>query len=457
MKPILMKDILSAVDGRLLSGSPDASICAVCTDTRSLVPGALFVPLVGERFDANDFIEDALAGGCAASLTTRENFSSEKPVIYVPDTRIALGKLAAFYRQQFTIPFIAVTGSVGKTTVKELTAAVLSIGRNVLKTAGNFNNEIGLPLTLFRLEDSHEVAITEMGMSGFGEIDALAKIGKPDIGIMTNIGLSHIEMLGSQENIYKAKAELFPHIAQDGTVILNGDDPILMAHKDEIPRRVLTVGLTPGCDFTAEKISTASDGLSFTLVRRETRIPVSLNIPGEHNVINALLACAAGECLGVSLADAAKALAAYSSTDKRMQLLPMNGFTVINDCYNAAPASMKAALKVLSAQDGGKIAVLGDIKELGEYAETAHLEVGAFAATSGIDYLLTLGKWGQVIARGAENSGMSPERIASFEDILPLTKKLEEVLKAGDTVLVKASRAMKLERVTEFLTSLQRS
>ncbi len=457
MKSMTIKDILSAVGGRLLSGSSDASICAVCTDTRKITDGALFVPLVGERFDANDFIGDALDGGCAASLTSREDIVADKPLIYVPDTRKALGQLASFYRQQFKLPIVAVTGSVGKTTVKELTAAVLSQTRNVLKTDGNFNNEIGLPLTLFRLEPAHEVAITEMGMSGFGEIDALANIAKPDIGIVTNIGLSHIEMLGSQENIYKAKAELFPHIAPNGTVILNGDDPILVAHRKEIPRKTVTAGLTPGCDFTAEDIVTGPDSLSFTLVHADSRVPMELAVPGEHNVVNALLACAAGVCLGVPLRGAAKALAAYVSTDKRMQFLSLDGFTVINDCYNAAPASMIAALHVLSSQSGRKIAVLGDIKELGDYAEAAHEEVGAYAASENIDFLLTLGEFGKMIARGAEKSGFPADRIASFEELLPLTQELKKILEKGDTVLVKASRAMKLERVTEFLTSLQRS
>ncbi len=457
MIPIQIKDILSAVGGRLLSGSADTSICAVCTDTRKITDGALFVPLVGERFDANDFIHDALAGGCVASLTSREDITAEKPLIYVPDTRKALGQLAAFYRKRFQIPVVAITGSVGKTTVKELTAAVLSQTRNVLKTDGNFNNEIGLPLTLFRLEESHEAAITEMGMSGFGEIDALAGIATPDIGVVTNIGMSHIENLGSQEHIYQAKAELFPHVAPDGVIILNGDDPILMAHRAEIPGKTVTAGLSSECDFTAEDIVSGPESLSFTIVHKEECTPVTLFVPGEHNVVNALLACAVGKHLGVSFTDIATAFAAYVATDKRMQFLNLDGFTVINDCYNAAPASMKAALHVLSNQSGRKIAVLGDIKELGDYAEGAHEEVGAYVASENIDFLLTLGEYGKIIARGAEKNGLPKNRIASFDDVLPLTQKLEELLEKGDTVLVKASRAMKLERVTEFLTNLQRS
>ncbi|MBE7040789.1 MAG: UDP-N-acetylmuramoyl-tripeptide--D-alanyl-D-alanine ligase [Ruminococcaceae bacterium] len=455
MKPISIQDIILATGGALLSGDPSQTVISVCTDTRKIVPGSLFVPLAGENFDAHKFIPDALTGGCAASLTARKDITAEKPLIYVPDTRRALADLAAYYRKQFAIPVVAITGSVGKTTAKELTSAVLSTKLNVLKTAGNFNNEIGLPLTLFRLEDDHEVAITEMGMSGFGEIDLLAKIAKPDIGIVTNIGMSHIEMLGSQENIYKAKSELFRHISPDGTVILNGDDPILAAHRKEITQKTITVGLSAGCDLTATDIVPKSDSLSFTAVYGDEKVPVNLAFPGEHNVINALLACAAGLCLGISLADAAFGLGAYIPSDRRMQLIDCDGITIINDCYNAAPASMEAGIRVLCSYEGRKIAVLGDIKELGEFSKEAHTGVGTFAGHAGVDALFTLGDHAKWIAEGAKNAGMAEESIFSFDDIDELKKSLGAFIKKGDTVLIKASRAMALERVTEFLTTGQ--
>ncbi len=451
MKPITIKEILAAVGGKLLCGDENTVFTDVCTDTRKITQGSLFVPLVGEHFDAHDFISDALKQGCAASFSSRENISAEKPIIYVPNTRRALGMLASYYRQKFAIPVVAITGSVGKTTVKELTAAVLSARLNVLKTAGNFNNEIGLPLTLFRLEDCHEIAITEMGMSGFGEIDLLASMAQPDLGIMTNIGLSHIEKLGSQENIYKAKAELFRHIKPGGTVIINGDDPILSAHKSEIKHKVVTVGFHPEFDLYATDIKPGADSLSFTAVCGKEKASVTLSFPGEHNVTNALLACAAGMQFGISLQDAAKALGTYVPADRRMQFMDAGGITVINDCYNAAPASMAAALRVLCNQKGRKIAVLGDIKELGEHTQSAHEEIGILAEKLSVDALFTLGDNAKFIANGAKQAGMKEEQIFVFDSIDDLNQSLGEWAKSGDTVLVKASRAMRLERVTEFL------
>ena len=451
MKPISLFDIAAATRGTLLCGDANQTVTAICTDTRKITPGSLFVPLVGENFDAHDFIPDALAGGCIASLTGRRDFPSEKALIYVENTLRALADLAAAYRQQFRLPLVAITGSVGKTTVKELTAAILETKLNVLKTEGNFNNEIGLPLTLFRLDDSHEVAVTEMGMSGFGEIDRLATIARPDIAVMTNIGLSHIEMLGSQENIYKAKAELFSHLNPEGTVILNGDDPILKAHKHEISQKTLTAGLSPDCDITATDICSLRDTVSFTVNYGTESVPVTLSFPGEHNVVNALLACGVGLSLGISLKEAATGLGAYIPSDRHMQIIPCGDVTIINDCYNAAPASMEAGIKVLTGYEGRKIAVLGDIKELGEFSDRAHRQVGEFVAKAGIDALFTLGENAKLIAEGAKAAGMDSGQIFTFDDIRLLNETLKSRLKSGDTLLIKASRAMALERVTDFL------
>lgn len=449
MNPMKIGDIVKATGGTLLCGDPETAVTAICTDTRQITPGSLFVPIVGEHFDAHDFIPSALSGGCAASLTARPASAGDKPLIAVADTRRALGDLAAFYRQQFHIPVLAVVGSVGKTTVKELTAAALSRRLRVLKTTGNLNNEIGLPLTLFRLDSSHQAAIAEMGMSGFGEIDTLARIAAPNIGIVTNIGLSHIEMLGSQENIYRAKSELFPHISPGGTVIINGDDPILFAHRQDINCKVITVGLAPENDLTATDIRSGQDCVSFTAIYGSQQAAVNLQFPGEHNVINALLACAAALCLGIPLSEAACGLEAYKPNDKRMQLIDCGGITIINDCYNAAPASVVAALKVLCARPGRKIAVLGDIKELGSFTESAHRDIGHQAAALGVDALFSFGENARWIARAAEKE----ITVHHFDEIATLNKSLAAYIRPGDTVLVKASRAMRLERVTEFLIS----
>ncbi len=453
MNTLTIKDIVAATGGTLLCGDLQNSVTAICTDTRKIVPGALFVPIVGETFDAHDFINFALENGCVAALTAKREKIKGKTLIAVDDTRKALGNLASFYKKQFNIPFIAITGSVGKTTVKELTATVLSARLNVLKTSGNLNNDIGLPLTLFRLENQHEAAITEMGMSGFGEIDALAGMVKPDIGIVTNIGLSHIEKLGSQENIYKAKAELFPHIKPEGTVIINGDDPILLAHLKDINRKTITVGLSADFDLWAKDVKTTTESLSFTVMYGSQTVPVTLPLPGEHNVINALLACAAGFVLGISLEEAAQALKSYVATDKRMQIINHNDFTIINDCYNAAPASVEAALKVLCARSGRKIAVFGDMKELGEHTESAHRAIGQKAFALGVNALFVFGENAVFAAQSAKETGM--EQVFSFTDINELNQALGAYVKANDSILIKGSRAMMLERVTDFLTNIK--
>ncbi len=447
MEPLKIKDIIVAVEGTLLCGDPETEIKDVCTDTRHLTPDSLFVPLVGERFDAHSFIPAALEGGCTASLSANSQITSHKPIIFVQDTKEALGKLAAFYRRQFLLPVIAITGSVGKTTVKELTAAALSLKLNVLKTAGNFNNEIGLPLTLFRLTKEHQVAITEMGMSGFGEIDALARMAAPHIGLVTNIGLSHIEKLGTQENIYKAKAELFQHIHPDGTVIINGDDPILSSHRTDIGRKVITVGIDDKNDIYAKNIQITEEQVSFTVVCGKEEVPATLAFPGEHNVTNALLACGAALCLNISLKEAISGIKTYVPSDKRMQILNSNGITIINDCYNAAPASVEAALKVLSAYAGRKIAVIGDIRELGDYSEDAHRIIGEQAVAFGVSALFTFGKHTRHTAKVAEKDIESYH----FDEITTLNNHLSDFLKEGDVVLIKGSRAMQLERVTDFL------
>lgn len=452
MQPIQIKDIIEATGGKLLCGSPQETVCAVCTDTRSLIPNALFVPLVGERFDAHDFIGSALSQGCAAALTQHLTAAEQKPLIYVPDTRKALGDLAAAYRRRFSLPVVAVTGSVGKTTVKELTAAVLARRLSVLKTAGNFNNEVGLPLTLFRLEAMHEATVIEMGMSGFGEIDALARMAAPDVGIVTNIGLSHIEKLGTQENIYKAKAELFAHLSPNATVVLNGDDPILAGHRAEITHKVITVGLKPDNDITAGDIVTSDNAVHFTVFYQKQAYPAVLHCPGAHNVTNALLAFAAGVCLGIAPQEAVCGLGDYIPDDKRMQLIEHNGYTVINDCYNAAPASVEAALRVLCAKTGRKIAVLGDIKELGAYSEQAHRTIGRQVAELGVDLLFTFGEAAAQIGQAARENGMTSTQISHFTDVDALNNVLMARVLPGDTVLVKGSRAMRLERVTACLT-----
>ncbi len=455
MKTITVAEVVRATEGELICGNAETQILTVSTDSRKLEPGSLFVPLVGENFDGHDFIEKALEDGAAAVLAAKDTNQGTCPVIRVDDTLRALQKLAAYYRSLFPIPAVALTGSVGKTTTKEMVAAVLESKFNTLKTEGNFNNEIGLPLTVFRLEKRHEIAVVEMGMSGFGEIDRLAEIIKPDTAILTNIGMSHIELLGSQENIYRAKSEILAHTKPNGTVLLNGDDPILWKHRLEIPQNTISAGVeNTDCDVLASQVSGQVDGVSFHFSGLGHEMDITLHIPGEHNVYNALFACVCGILYGVPDDGIISALAEFRPANMRMDILEHDGLRIINDCYNAAPASMQAALKVLGAYPGRRVAVLGDIVCLGDYAYSAHREVGSAVCRCGIDELITVGENARYIAESAFENGMDSAAIHSFETVAELLQKLGGLVRGGDTILVKASRAMKLERVTEFLMNL---
>lgn len=453
MIPVKLSEIVKATEGTVLCGNVSVEITDITTDSRKITNGCLFIPLVGERFDGHDFIEKAITGGALATLTSKDIECNKENavVIRVKDTMVALRKIAEYYRGLFNIPIVGLTGSVGKTTTKEMVAQVLSQKMNTLKTEGNFNNEIGLPITVFRLNNTHECAVLEMGMSGFGEIDRLSSIAKPDLAMITNIGMSHIELLGSQENIYKAKSEIFNNVKEGGTVILNGDDPILRKHSKEILHKTYTVGTISGCDAVASDVEVNATGVKFKFTGFDKSFDVKLNIPGEHNVYNALFAITAGINFGVSEEDIVSALADFRPANMRMDTISHNGYTIINDCYNAAPDSMNAALKVLGAYSGKKIAVLGDIACLGEYSYEAHKGVGASVVLNKIDELFTVGEQAKFIAQGAFESGMDSSKIHSYDSATELNSNLAGALETGCYVLVKASRVMELEKVTEFM------
>lgn len=452
MKTLCVSEIVRATGGKLLSGDEKTAVRQITTDSRNVPDGSLFIPIKGEKFDGHDFLEMAAKNGAKAVLTAKEvALPEDVSVIAVEDTLRAMQSLASYYRDLFPVHMVGITGSVGKTSTKEMTAAVLERKYKTLKTEGNFNNEIGLPLTVFRMSEGIEAAVLEMGMSGFGEIDRLASIARPEIGIMTNIGMSHIELLGSQENIYRAKSEMFSHIKPGGTVILNGDDPILNAHKDEIPYRVITVGKSETCDVIATNIASVEEGISFDFSGFGRAMHVTVNRPGEHNVYNALSAIAAGFVLGVPEEDILLALRELKATKMRMDYIRHNGYTIINDCYNAAPDSMKAALSVLGKTEGKKIAVLGDMACMGEFSKQAHKLVGETVANEGVDMLFTIGTEAREIALSAVSYGLAPEQVKSAEDISEIYAALKESVVPGCHVLVKASRVMELERVTEFL------
>jgi len=456
MQALTCEEIIQATNGVLVSGGKSTVFYGISTDSRKINPGELFVPIVGQRFDGHDYIAGSLQSGAAGTLTHRDTDAAEgKVIIRVQDTLRALGDIARFYRQKFKIPFVGVTGSVGKTSTKEMISSVLGQKFKVLKNEGNLNNEIGLPLTIFNLDDSHEAAVVEMGMSGFGEISYLASIVKPDIAVITNIGLSHIEKLGSRQNILKAKMEIFEGLRENGTVILNGDDNLLNGLRDLLRFKTVYYGMGEGLDYSAYNVKTAGEhGTRFEISMGCRDYSVEIHVPGVHNVYNALAAIAVGRELKVSEDMIIKGIAEFNPGKMRLNIISHKGMKVINDAYNASPQSMEAALDVLKDMTGAgrKIAVLGDMLEMGEYASRVHYDVGKFAVSRGIEYIITVGVNGRDIGLGALKAGAEPGKVISFENNSDAAGFLADFVKAGDVVLVKGSRRMKMEEIVERLT-----
>ena len=457
MEPMTIREILEAVDGKLLGEFSDLDLTVkhVFTDSRNPDPGALFIPLVGERFDGHAFLNEALEGGAAGCFTQREreSYLSGKFYIKVGSTQKALRDLARHYKQKFRIPFVAVTGSVGKTTTKDMVAAVLGERFKVLKTEGNFNNEVGLPLTLLRLNSNHEICVVEMGMNHFGEIEYLSSIVEPDVAVITNIGDSHIENLGSRENILKAKCEIFSHMdPKKGYVILNGDDPLLEPLRASLPFQSVLVGTAEGLDYRATGVE--SDGEKS--VRCHVRTPRSgfdVEIPalGNHMLYPTLTAAAVAEHFGMTGGEIARGVLRFAPTKMRMNILKRgDGITILNDAYNANPQSMRAAAEVLSKSGGDyKIAVLGDMFELGPFAPTLHAGVGAYLGKAGIDCLVAVGELARHIYDAAKDA-MVPQVYwcETKEEAKPI---LAELVKPNSTILVKASRGMAFEELVDDL------
>ncbi len=459
METITLSELLKAVNGRLLDGFDrlDTPVFQVETDSRSIHPGTLFIPLVGERFDGHVYLNSALEGGAAGCLTAREQECRlpGKYYVKVDDTEKALGRLAAWYRDRFPIPFIGVTGSVGKTTVKDMLAAVLGVKYKVLKTEGNHNNNVGLPLTLLNLDSRYELAVLEMGMDKFGEINYLAGIVRPDVGIITNIGDAHIERLGSRENILKAKCELLPHIQKDGLVMLNGDDPLLLRLRDKTPVPAVFFGQGEGCVYRAQV--TGGDGVSHIHCRittpvmdREVKIPAL----GEHMVYPALIAAVVGERFGLTPDQIERGIGQFVPTRMRMNILHRgSGITILDDTYNANPQSMRAAVSVLAdSQSSYKVAILGDMLELGPFAPALHAGVGEYLGEAGVGCLVAVGQLAEHIAQGARDSGVPV--VICCRNSEEAKAVLPQVVRPDCTVLVKASRGMRLEELTARLLEL---
>lgn len=450
-------DILEATGGRLLQGDPGISVAGFSIDTRRITPGNFFVPLVGEREDGHRYVPEALAKGAAGSFYAQPSppaFPASSLIIGVEDTLAALQKLARAYRRRFKLPVVAITGSSGKTTTKDLVGSVLRVSRRVLVTPGNLNNEIGLPLTLLTLDRQHQVAVVEMGMSAPGEIATLARIASPRVGIITNVGPAHLEQLGSLTGVAAAKEELLEHLGRQGVAILNGDDPLVRKMGERFPGKSYYYGFSNG-DFQARDWAFAGGVNRFKVCFPGGQVyPFELALPGRHMVSNALAAIAVGSLFGLTPAQIAGGIAGCSFTGGRLQLRQAGKLTIIDDSYNANPASMKASLQVLKELGGSKtVAVLGDMLELGPVARRAHREAGRFAARRGVPYVITVGELAGEMAAGARAEGAKTYACRDCREAFQALLGLP--LGEGWHILVKGSRGMKMEQLVSSLLELK--
>ena len=457
MQILTVKDIIKATRGELITKTKNTAgieIDDITIDSRTVRDGSLFIPLLGERADGHDYIVSALRHGASASLTCKDvKLTSEGTVIRVADTRKALGDIARYYKDKYPVKSVAITGSVGKTTTKDLVYAVLAERFNTRKTPNNFNNDLGVPLTIFGIEAEHEMAVIEMGMNHFGEIEYLAGIAKPDIAIITNIGMSHIENLGSQEGIFKAKMEITKQFGKGNTLYVNGDDKLLGTLKSG-SYRVVKFGLDTANDVYAKDVeSKGLKGVEFTVVHSGGEFRAAVTQLGIHNVYNALAAVCAGLNFGLSNEEIAAGLENCVYTSQRLEIIDHNGIEIINDCYNSSPASIRAALKVQQLSDKPRrVAILGDILEMGEYAPKAHYELGSEVYSAGVSVLITAGENAARLADGARDAGMKD--VYPYKTTDEAVSALSGLIREGDSVLVKASHGMKFIKITEALKTL---
>jgi UDP-N-acetylmuramoyl-tripeptide--D-alanyl-D-alanine ligase len=453
MKNLTLKNLAAACGGRCVGPEEKQNVCvtAITTDSRKVTEGCLFAAIRGARTDGHRFIGQVMEQGALGVLAEQEPEDRDIPCIVVDSTLQALKDIAEYYLKQLHIPVIGIAGSVGKTSTKEMVAAVLGQRFRVLKTEGNFNNELGLPLTVFRLSEEDEMAVLEMGISDFGEMHRLAKIARPDTCIMTNIGWCHLENLKDRDGILKAKSEIFDFLEPDGHIVLNGDDDKLAQIREVRGIRPLRFGLDPSGDVWADKLeSLGLKGIRCRIHTPEASFAVSIPMPGRHMVYNALAGTAAGLLYGLTPEEIKKGIESFASLSGRFHILETPEYTIIDDCYNANPVSMKASLQVLQEGSGRRVAVLGDMGELGADEKKLHREVGAFAAGLSIDAIYCAGPLCQELAEGAEEAGADME-IRHFHSRDQLMVELKKLLKKGDTVLVKASHYMQFEKVVSLL------
>lgn len=448
MSPCTVAALCAAVGGKLLSGDSAAVVTGVTTDSRAASDGQLFIPLTGERFDGHAYIDSALSAGAAGCLTARvpETMQPGKFYIQVADTRLALKALAAWYRSRFTLPVVQITGSAGKTTTKEMVAAVLSRRYDTLKTQANFNNDIGTPLTLLGLAPQHQVAVIETGMNHFGEIRYLGEMVRPDIAVITNVGDAHIENLGNtRQGILQAKCEIFENLAPDGIAVLNGDDPLL--NTVTLPQTILRCGRGEGCNVRITDVDDRGiEGIACTVTTARASYRLATASPGGFMIYPMAMAAAIGEALGLTGEEITAGVAAYVPTGSRMHIIRLpEGRLLIDDCYNANPQAMTEALRLLAVtQTRRRAAVLGDMGELGELTVSAHRAIGALTGELHLDSVIAIGEKARDIASAAPNAQWFP----SVEDALPAVRA---AFIGGTAMLVKASHAMHFENIVKEL------
>ncbi|MFW5995699.1 MAG: UDP-N-acetylmuramoyl-tripeptide--D-alanyl-D-alanine ligase [Halanaerobiaceae bacterium] len=455
MKPLTSSQIAGAVSGRLLQGSGDEIISSVCIDTRKLQEDDMFIALQGDRHDGHNFLQEAVEKGASALLVSREDvdISSSLPIILTGNTTEALQDLARFHRQCFPeLTVVAITGSVGKTTTKDMLAGILSREYQVLKTSGNLNNHIGVPLTLLELEGDEDFAVLELGMSSIGEIRLLSRISMPDIGIITNVGPSHLEDLGDVESVALGKRELVEELPAAGTAVLNYDNKHVRRMAAHFDGSVIFYGFNLDADIGVKKIDEQEGGSRFWLDYRGEEVELFLTKPGRHNVYNALAALAVGREFNIDWQQIQEGLNQAEYSDLRLDIFATAGIKIINDTYNANPLSVRAALNVLIGTGAERrIAVLGDMLELGDFAEKAHRQVGEDIAELDLDFLFCVGKLSRYIARGAVDAGMEGERVYTASGNQETINLLKNIVNTGDVVLIKGSRGMEMEEIVAGL------
>ena len=450
MENIRIRDIVEAVNGRLLCGDMETSLRHISIDSRTMKGDDLFVPLIGEKADAHRFLSQAFENGAAASLTSEHDTCPEGitgALIRVEDTKKALQDIGRYIRSRLSLPLVGITGSVGKTTTREMIAAALSAGYRTFKTPANHNSQVGVPITISDISEADEIGVLELGMSEPGEMEVIADIARVDTAVITNIGVTHIENLGSRENI-----RIQDGMKRGGTLFLNGDNELLRDVRAKDGCETSFYGLGANCSYRAVNITYNGGRPAFDMVHGAAVVPVVLEVMGKHNILNALAALAVADHYHVPLADAAEALKTFDGFKNRQQIYEKGNITIIDDTYNASPDSMKAGIRVLASLTDRKrrIAVLADMKELGEDAPLFHYEIGAFLGEQPVEEVITYGALAKEIARGVE--GKVKTTVFEEEQKEEMTEYLEKLLREGDAVLLKGSNSMKLgETAARFI------